>query len=60
MSVSFLLRIAALVLFIVAALLGFGVGDVSLPTIVGVVSVGLACWVASSLDWPAVRPVARP
>lgn len=48
-SFSLLLRIAALVLFILGALFGFGVGDVTLMTELGLVNVGLACWVGSTL-----------
>jgi len=46
---SAVMRIAALVLFVLAALFGFGVGSVDLPTVVGLVSVGLASWVGSTL-----------
>jgi hypothetical protein len=50
---SVVLRLAALVLFIVAALLIWftsrSVGDA-----VALVSVGLACWVASTFPLPAV------
>jgi len=52
MSISFLLRIAALVLFILAALFQFGVGDVTLETTLGLDSAALACWLASTIDWP--------
>jgi hypothetical protein len=46
-----LLRIAALVLFILAAL-AIWVTNISLPDAVALVSTGLACWVASTLPLP--------
>ncbi len=43
-----LLLIAALVLLIIGAVLGFGlVGSATVPQLIGLVSAGLACWVAS-------------
>lgn len=50
---STLLRIAALVLFILAALFFFGLGNVQADTIFGLEAVGLAAWVASTLPLPA-------
>jgi hypothetical protein len=50
--VSFFLRIAALVLFIVAAL-ALWFTDLHLEDAIGIVSVGLACWVASTFPFPA-------
>jgi archaellum component FlaG (FlaF/FlaG flagellin family) len=42
--------IAGLVLFIIAALLAFSVfGAVTLPTLLGLVAAGLACWIAAAL-----------
>jgi hypothetical protein len=58
MSIGFLLRVAGLVLFILAALFFFGVGGIKLSTSLGLVASGLACWLASTVDWPAVP--ARP
>lgn len=48
-NLSIVFRIAALVVFIITALLAFGLGTVSLSTVVGLVAVGLACWVASTI-----------
>jgi hypothetical protein len=48
---TFLLRIAALVLFIVAAL-ALWVANMSIADALGLVAVGLACWVASTLPMP--------
>jgi hypothetical protein len=53
--VSLLLRVAALVLFILAALFFFGLGNVSLSTIFGLQASGLACWVASTFPFPAMQ-----
>jgi len=57
MSIGFLLRVAALVLFILAALFFFGVGNVDIKTSLGLTATALACWVGSTIDWPAT---ARP
>lgn len=54
MTTAFLLRVAALVLFIVAALVAW-VTDGSVLDAVGFVAVGLACWVASTIA-PAGAP----
>jgi hypothetical protein len=44
------LLVAGLVLFIIAALLAFSViGAVSLATVLGLIAVGLACWIAAAL-----------
>lgn len=43
----FLLHVAALVLFILAALFAFGVGDVTLAHTLGLAFAGLACWCAA-------------
>jgi hypothetical protein len=53
--VSLLLRVAALVLFILAALFFFGVGNVGVETIFGLQASGLACWVASTFPFPAMQ-----
>lgn len=44
-----ILRVGALVVFILAALFFFGVGSVSLDDTLGLVAAGLAAWVGSSL-----------
>ncbi len=49
---SVILRIGALVLFILAALFFFGLGSVDTDTIFGLVACGLATWVASTLPLP--------
>lgn len=49
MSFGFALRIASLVLFIIAALLAFGLGSESTTTIIGLTDCGLGAWVASTL-----------
>jgi hypothetical protein len=46
---SFILRVGALVLFIITALFGFGLGGIDLDTILGLISAGLAAWVGSTL-----------
>jgi hypothetical protein len=53
--VSLLLRVAALVLFILAALFFFGVGSVHVDTIFGLQAAGLGCWVASTFPFPAMQ-----
>ena len=53
MNASIILRIGALVLFILAALFFFGLGNVSIDTVFGLQAVGLAAWVASSLPFPS-------
>jgi hypothetical protein len=50
---SFALRVAALVLFIVAALVVW-VTSKRLDDAVGLVAAGLACWVASTFPFPPV------
>jgi len=55
-SIGFLLRVAGLVLFILAALFFFGVGNITIATALGLTACGLACWLASTVDWPAPRP----
>jgi hypothetical protein len=44
-----ILRIGALVVFILAALFFFGVGSISLANTLGLVAAGLAAWVGSTL-----------
>jgi hypothetical protein len=41
--------IGAVVVFILAALFGFGVGDIKLDTILGLIAAGLAVWAASTI-----------
>lgn len=49
-NVNRLLLIAALVLFIIGALLAFGVvGHATLGTLLGLGLAGLACWVAAGI-----------
>lgn len=49
----FLLYVASIVLFVLAALAGFGViSGWTLDTIVGVVAAGLACLAAAGVPWP--------
>lgn len=44
------LLVAGLVLFVIAALLAFSVfGTASLATLLGLIAVGLACWIAAAL-----------
>ncbi len=50
---SVILRVAALVLFVLAALFFFGLGSVDVDTVFGLVSVGLSAWVASTLPLPS-------
>jgi hypothetical protein len=53
-----LFLIAALVLYILTAILGFGlVGHVTIPTLIGLAAVGLGCQLLAGVPWPAV---ARP
>lgn len=52
---SLLIRIAALVAFILAALFAFGVGSYGTDSILGWISVGLALWVGSTVA-PANLP----
>lgn len=47
MTVNVLLRVAALVLFILAAVFAF-VTDSDVETILGLISAGLAAWVGST------------
>jgi hypothetical protein len=48
---SVLFRVAALVLFILAAVFAFGwVGHASIGDVLGYIAGGLAFWVASTLD----------
>jgi Sec-independent protein secretion pathway component TatC len=50
MTVNRLLLVAALVLFVLGAVLAFGVvGSASLAQVLGLACAGLACWVASLL-----------
>ena len=53
MNLGIILRIGALVLFILSALFFFGLGNVSIDTIFGLQACGLAAWVASSLPLPS-------
>jgi len=59
MTVGFgsLFMVAALVLFIIAAILAFGVFSthVTLLTLIGLVASGLACQVLAGVSWPVVR-----
>lgn len=48
----FLLHVAALVLFILAALFSFGVGNYSLAHTLGLAFAGLACWCAAGIPAP--------
>lgn len=48
----FLLQVAGLVLFILAAVFAFGVGDVTIGHQLGLAFAGLACWCASSVPAP--------
>ncbi len=50
---SILLRVAALVLFILAAVFVWATST-TLDNIVALVAAGLACWVASTLPLPGV------
>ena len=52
MTYSLAFVIGALVLFILAALFFFGVGNVALTTDLGLVSTGLACLAAAKLPLP--------
>ena len=57
MGISSLLRVAALVLFIIGALLAFNVfGNATLADLFGLELAGLACWVASGIDVPRHNP----
>jgi hypothetical protein len=47
-----LLFIVALVLFILAALFLFGVGDITIKTSFGLIAAGLACFAAATSVWP--------
>jgi hypothetical protein len=49
MNLNFVLRVAALILLILATIFAFGVGDFSLATVLGISFAGLACWVGSTL-----------
>lgn len=49
MTLGFALRVAALVLFIIAALFGFQVFNTTSSVWEGLVASGLGCWVASTL-----------
>lgn len=49
MTLNSLLRIAALVLFILAAIFAFLVDSISGSDILGMIGAGLACWVGSTL-----------
>lgn len=46
---SFLLTVAAIVLFILAALFFFGLGSISKDTDFGLVAAGLACFAAAHI-----------
>lgn len=46
---SFLLTVAAIVLFVLAAIFFFGVGSVSKDTDFGLVAAGLACFAAAHI-----------
>lgn len=48
---SLVLRIGALILFILAALFFFGVGSVDRDTVFGLVAAGLAAWVGSTMPF---------
>lgn len=49
MTLADLFRVAALVLFILASVLGFGwIGDATVPQVLGLGFAGLACWCVSS------------
>lgn len=48
----FLLQLAALVLFTLAALCAFGVGTFTVEDQLGLAFAGLACWCASSVPAP--------
>lgn len=53
MTLDNALRVAALVLFIIAGILSFGwIGDATIPQIIGLDSFGLACWVAAGVTLP--------
>lgn len=49
MTLNALLRVAALVLFILAAIFAFLVDSISGTDILGLIAAGLACWVGSTL-----------
>lgn len=46
---KFLLRIVALVAFIIAAIFAFGVGGYGTDAILGWIGIGLSAWVASTV-----------
>lgn len=53
MTLDNLLRVAALVLFIIGALLAWNVfGNATIPDLFGLTLAGLACWCASSVVLP--------
>lgn len=57
MTLDNALRVAALVLFIIGALLAFNVfGNATVPDLLGLGLAGLACWCASAVDSPKIRP----
>jgi len=57
MGISVLLRVAALVLFIIGGLLAFNVfGNATIGDLFGLELAGLACWVASGIDVPRHAP----
>lgn len=48
-GLAYVLRVAALFLFLLVALLFFGVGNVKLDTEFGLLAVGFGAWVGSTL-----------
>lgn len=57
MGISGLLRVAALVLFIIGGLLAFNVfGNATIGDLFGLTLSGLACWVSSGIDVPRNGP----
>lgn len=53
MTLDNALRVAALVLFIIGALLAFNVfGDATVPQLLGLGLSGLACWCAAGVSLP--------
>jgi len=57
LGISGLLRVAALVLFIIGALLAWNVfGNATILDLFGLGFSGLACWVASGIDVPRHNP----
>jgi len=53
--VNHLLHVAAIVLFVLAAIFLFWVDDITFRTDLGLIAVGLACLAASYLPVPAIR-----